>query len=110
MTDVASMTVVLRNYVGGEWRGVEGVEGVETLRDIDPATGEVVAEVPLSGTAEVREAVEAARAAQPAWRDVPPQRRARAVLALRDGLLAFKLPLTLAPFTGLQALFAESHP
>jgi len=76
---------LLRNYVGGEWREVEGVG---TLDDVDPATGEVVAEVPLSGAAEVRAAVDAARAAQPAWRGVPPQRRARAVLALRDGLLA----------------------
>jgi len=76
---------VLRNYVGGEWRDVEGVE---TLEDVDPATGDVVAEVPLSGATEVRAAVDAARAAQPGWRGVPPQRRARAVLALRDGLLA----------------------
>ena len=35
----------------------------------------------------MREAVEAARAAQPAWREVPPQRRARALLALREELL-----------------------
>jgi len=75
----------LRNYVGGEWRDVEGVG---TLADVEPATGEVVAEVPLSGAAEVRAAAEAALAVQPAWRAVPPQRRARAVLALRDGLLA----------------------
>ena len=75
----------LRNYVDGEWRSAEGVE---TLPDIDPATGEVVAEVPLSGAGEVRSAVEAAQSAQHAWRDVPPQRRARAVLALRDGLLS----------------------
>ena len=32
-------------------------------------------------------AVEAARAAQPGWRAVPPQQRARAVLALREELL-----------------------
>jgi len=75
----------LENHVGGEWRSVEGVR---TLDDVDPVTGEVVAQVPLSGAGEVRSAVEAARAAQPAWRDVPPQRRARAVLALRDGLLS----------------------
>jgi malonate-semialdehyde dehydrogenase (acetylating)/methylmalonate-semialdehyde dehydrogenase len=43
--------------------------------------------VPLSGSAEVGAAVEAARAAQPGWRDTPPQRRARAVLALREELL-----------------------
>jgi malonate-semialdehyde dehydrogenase (acetylating) / methylmalonate-semialdehyde dehydrogenase len=74
----------LRNYVGGEWRAVEGVE---TLADVDPASGETVAEVPLSGAAEVRAAVAAAEAAQPGWRAVPPQKRARAVLALREELL-----------------------
>jgi malonate-semialdehyde dehydrogenase (acetylating)/methylmalonate-semialdehyde dehydrogenase len=76
---------VLENYVGGGWRSVDGAK---KLDDIDPASGEVVAEVPLSGAGEVRSAVEAARAAQRTWRDVPPQRRARAVLALRDGLLS----------------------
>ena len=34
---------------------------------------------------EIGAAAEAARAAQPGWRAVPPQQRARAVLALRDG-------------------------
>ncbi len=43
--------------------------------------------VPLSGAAAVDEAVVAARAAQPGWRAVPPQQRARAVLALRAELL-----------------------
>jgi malonate-semialdehyde dehydrogenase (acetylating)/methylmalonate-semialdehyde dehydrogenase len=76
---------VLENYIGGEWRPVDEIE---TLADVDPVTGEVVAEVPLSGASEVREVVKAARAAQRAWRDVSPQRRARAVLALRDGLLS----------------------
>jgi malonate-semialdehyde dehydrogenase (acetylating) / methylmalonate-semialdehyde dehydrogenase len=74
----------LANYVGGMWRAADDVA---TLDDIDPATGEVVALAPLSGARQVREAVEAARAAQPGWRGVPPQRRARAVLALREGLL-----------------------
>ncbi|HEV7769874.1 MAG TPA: CoA-acylating methylmalonate-semialdehyde dehydrogenase [Solirubrobacterales bacterium] len=74
----------LANYVGGEWRQAEGVEW---LPDIDPVSGETVAEVPLSGAAQVSKAVAAARAAQPAWREVPPQQRARAVLALREELL-----------------------
>jgi malonate-semialdehyde dehydrogenase (acetylating)/methylmalonate-semialdehyde dehydrogenase len=74
----------LANYVDGGWREVDGVE---TLDDVDPVSGETVARVPLSGTAEVRAAVEAARAAQPLWREVPPQRRARALLALREELL-----------------------
>ncbi len=76
---------LLRNYVAGEW---VGRDGLETLADVDPVSGATVAEVPLSEAAEVRAAVEAARAAQPGWREVPPQRRARAVLALREGLLA----------------------
>jgi malonate-semialdehyde dehydrogenase (acetylating)/methylmalonate-semialdehyde dehydrogenase len=81
----------LPNYVGGAWRPVVGVE---TLEDVDPASGEVVARVPLSGARHVREAVEAARGAQRAWREVPPQRRARAVLALRDELLRRRAELT----------------
>jgi malonate-semialdehyde dehydrogenase (acetylating) / methylmalonate-semialdehyde dehydrogenase len=75
--------VRLANYVGGMWRAVDDVA---TLDDVDPATGEVSALVPLSGARQVREAVEAARAAQPGWREVPPQRRARALLALRAEL------------------------
>jgi malonate-semialdehyde dehydrogenase (acetylating) / methylmalonate-semialdehyde dehydrogenase len=74
----------LRNYAGGEW--VE-VEGVEALADVDPVSGETSVEVPLSGSAEIDAAVKAARAAQPAWRETPPQKRARALLALRAELL-----------------------
>jgi len=74
----------LDNYIGGEWRSADRVETVE---DVDPVSGEVVAQVPLSGADEVREAVAAARAVQREWRDVPPQRRARAVLALREELI-----------------------
>jgi malonate-semialdehyde dehydrogenase (acetylating) / methylmalonate-semialdehyde dehydrogenase len=77
-------TARLANYVGGGWRPADAVE---TLDDVDPATGEIAALVPLSGAKQVREAVEAARAAQPGWREVSPQRRARAVLALREELV-----------------------
>jgi len=75
----------LANYVGGEWREAGGAG---TLDDVDPASGEVAALAPLSDRQQVREAVEAARGAQPGWRAVPPQRRARALLALREQLLA----------------------
>jgi malonate-semialdehyde dehydrogenase (acetylating)/methylmalonate-semialdehyde dehydrogenase len=77
--------LILRNYVGGSWCEPPGVEELE---DFNPASGEVAARVPLCGAREVREAVEAAREAQPGWRAVPPQRRARALLALREGLEA----------------------
>jgi malonate-semialdehyde dehydrogenase (acetylating) / methylmalonate-semialdehyde dehydrogenase len=74
----------LRNYIGGGWVDAEAPAG--TLEDRDPATGELAAMVPLSGPGDVDAAVTAARAAQPAWRDVAPQRRARAVMALRLAL------------------------
>ncbi len=62
------------------------VEGVDWLEDVDPAGGSVSALVPLSGAAEIDAAVAAARAAFPAWRATPPQRRARVVMALREEL------------------------
>jgi malonate-semialdehyde dehydrogenase (acetylating) / methylmalonate-semialdehyde dehydrogenase len=74
----------LPNYIGGTWADAEGVE---TLADVDPASGETLAQVPLSGAAEVAAAVAAARAALPGWRATPPQRRAGAILALREELL-----------------------
>ncbi len=81
----------LRNFVGGAF--VDAATE-ETLEDRDPATGEIAARVPLSGTADVDAAVRAARQAQPGWRAVPPQDRARAVLALRDALVAHRDELT----------------
>jgi len=81
----------LKNFVGGSF--VDATVG-RTLEDRDPATGELAARVPLSGAADVDAAVRAARQAQPEWRAVPPQQRARAVLALRDALVADREELT----------------
>ena len=79
VTDVQT----LRNYVGGEFRQAAVTS---TLEDRDPATGELAAHVPLSGEADVDQAVRAARDAFPAWRGTPPQQRARAMMALREAL------------------------
>jgi malonate-semialdehyde dehydrogenase (acetylating) / methylmalonate-semialdehyde dehydrogenase len=76
----------LPNYVAGSW--VEARAPGGTLEDRDPATGELAARVPLSGADDVDAAVRAARDAQPAWRELAPQRRARAVMALREALSA----------------------
>ncbi len=76
--------VTLPNYIGGRFTDVEDVEALE---DHDPASGELLARVPLSGSAAVDAAVKAARTAAPQWRSVPVQRRARVVLALREALL-----------------------
>ncbi len=75
----------LRNYVAGEWRQAGSTE---TLDDVNPASGELTALVPLSGAADVDAAVVAASAAQHEWRRLAPQRRARAVIALREALWA----------------------
>jgi malonate-semialdehyde dehydrogenase (acetylating) / methylmalonate-semialdehyde dehydrogenase len=83
-TTVAPTRVAtLDNYVDGAWAAAGTAD---TLDDIDPATGQLAARVPLSGAADVDAAVRAARRAQPAWRAIPPQRRARAMIALRDTL------------------------
>jgi malonate-semialdehyde dehydrogenase (acetylating)/methylmalonate-semialdehyde dehydrogenase len=73
----------LRNYVGGRW--VESVTS-EHIEDVDPATGRLLAQVPLSTAGDVDAAARAARAAQPDWAAVPIARRARAVFALREAL------------------------
>src|SRR3954470_15999828 len=77
----------LQNYVGGRW---VDASPSDALDDRDPATGELAARIPLSGAGEVDAAVRAAREAQPAWRDVPPQERARAVMALREVLVSHR--------------------
>jgi malonate-semialdehyde dehydrogenase (acetylating)/methylmalonate-semialdehyde dehydrogenase len=55
-------------YVGGEW---VKPSGRATLPVTNPATGEVLAEVPLATAADVEHAVETAHAGFLAWRDVP---------------------------------------
>jgi malonate-semialdehyde dehydrogenase (acetylating)/methylmalonate-semialdehyde dehydrogenase len=55
-------------YVNGEWTKPAGRA---TLPVTNPATGEILAEVPLATTADVDHAVETAHAAYLKWRDVP---------------------------------------
>ena len=68
-----------KNFVGGQW--VDAVEG-GTMEVHNPATGDVIAEVP-SGTAEdVDRAVQAARAALPEWLETTPGERSELLLKL----------------------------
>ena len=87
----ASDAEVLKNYIGGEW--VESA-ATDSIDDVDPATGEVLARVPLSTAADVDAAARAARAAQPGWAAVAVARRARAVFALREALWSHRDELT----------------
>jgi succinate-semialdehyde dehydrogenase/glutarate-semialdehyde dehydrogenase len=52
------------NLIGGAWVGADGGKVLEVN---DPATGEVVGTVPMSGRPETRRAIEAAAAAFPGW-------------------------------------------
>jgi len=70
----------LRNYVGGEWLS----PAANAYLDItNPATGEQLGRVPLSGTREVEQAVAAAQTAFLKWREVPPVVRARYLFKLK---------------------------
>jgi succinate-semialdehyde dehydrogenase/glutarate-semialdehyde dehydrogenase len=56
------------NFIDGEWRS--GAGGAVDLV-VDPATGDVIAEVASSTAADVDAAVDAAARAFPAWRGSP---------------------------------------
>jgi acyl-CoA reductase-like NAD-dependent aldehyde dehydrogenase len=58
----------------------------ETFEDLDPFTGDVVAQVPAGGAEEARQAVEAAAAAFPAWAESLPADRQRIFLEAADVL------------------------
>jgi acyl-CoA reductase-like NAD-dependent aldehyde dehydrogenase len=60
----------------------------ETLRCISPVDGSVYAERPLATDAELAAAIEAAKAAQRAWRRVPLAERARICTAAVEAMLA----------------------
>jgi acyl-CoA reductase-like NAD-dependent aldehyde dehydrogenase len=53
-----------------------------TFQSVDPATGEVLAEVPLADEAAVDAAVTAAREAQPGWARVDPGQRTRLLFSM----------------------------
>ena len=56
------------NYIRGRW---QSAETGETLPVVNPGTGDILASVPLSTTAEVGQAVAGARTAFPDWRKTP---------------------------------------
>ncbi len=79
-------TRLLENYVAGRWAPAVAASG--ELDVTNPATGAVLARVPLSGAADLDGAVAAARGALPVWRDVSTIARARKLFELRQRLVA----------------------
>ncbi|MHA6909431.1 NAD-dependent succinate-semialdehyde dehydrogenase [Ralstonia pseudosolanacearum] len=71
-------------FLAGTWADAD--DG--GTRDVtDPATGRVIGTVPAMGAAETRRAIEAAQAAQRAWRKVTARERAKILRKLADLML-----------------------
>jgi malonate-semialdehyde dehydrogenase (acetylating)/methylmalonate-semialdehyde dehydrogenase len=69
------------NYIDGEWRHSQARE---CLNVVNPATAEILGQVPLSPAAEVAQAAEAAAAAFPGWRRTPPPQRIQYLFQLKN--------------------------
>jgi len=69
------------NYIGGQY--LDDPNGLE-ITSIYPATGEVIAKLNSASAATVNRAVEAARAAQPAWAAMAPVERGRILRRAAD--------------------------
>jgi len=68
------------NRIGAEWRAARAGE---TVPIVDPATGELLAAMPLSSADEVNDAVRAASAAFLSWRRMPPGERIQPLFRLK---------------------------
>jgi betaine-aldehyde dehydrogenase len=76
---------VLQNFVAGQY--VDALDG-RTAALIDPSTGEVFAEAPVSGEADVDAAMQAAARGFETWRDATPSERSRALQRIADAIEA----------------------
>jgi len=96
-TAVESTYGTLSNFVGGQRRAVDGA----TMPVHAPATGNIIAHVPMSGATDVDLAVRAARAALPAWSATPIKERVQVFFRYRT--------LVEKHLDELSALIVEEH-
>src|SRR3954452_22337352 len=85
MATTTPSTRLLDNYVAGRWTPASGDDALDVT---NPATGDVLARVPMSARSDLDAAVAAAREALPAWRAGSAIGRAQKLFALREGLTA----------------------
>ncbi len=71
---------LLKNFVDGTWEAAAASQAIPVR---DPATGDVLAEAPLSGERDVARAVDAASKALPAWRRTPAGDRIQPLFRLK---------------------------
>ena len=74
---------ILRNFVGGA--AVDSADG-RTSDLVDPSTGRVFAQAPVSSPADVDAAMQAAATAFETWRDATPSERQKALLRIADAI------------------------
>lgn len=74
-------TDALPNYINGHWRASSATEYLEV---VNPATQEVLAQVPLSPASEVDEAASQAALAFLSWRRTPPTERVQYLFKLKN--------------------------
>ncbi len=77
------MSERVRNYIGGQWTESKSSEWQDV---VNPATGEVLASVPLNGGQDVADAAKAAQAAYLEWRVTPPGDRIQYLFKLKQAL------------------------
>ncbi len=77
------MTLKIENFIGGS-----SAAAPETGPVVNPATGETIAEAPLSSTETVDKAVAAAKAAFDEWSVATPMDRSNAMLKIADAIEA----------------------
>ena len=79
-TEAGTTTPVIGHFIGGE----PVPDSANTQAVYNPATGEVVRHVALADKATVEQAIEAAAAAFPAWRETPVAKRARIMFRFKE--------------------------
>jgi betaine-aldehyde dehydrogenase len=77
-------TRTLQNFIGGKFVDSEG----EAMDLVNPSTGEVFAQAPVSTSAEIDAAFKAAADAFPGWRDATPSQRSLALLGIATSVSA----------------------
>jgi acyl-CoA reductase-like NAD-dependent aldehyde dehydrogenase len=97
---------MIRNLIGKDWR--TPVDGVASLPVFNPATGEVIEQVPLSGDREVDAAVTAAAKAYAEWsRTAVMERvfRERVEAGMTGINVPIAQPFAFFPFSGWKGSF-----
>jgi malonate-semialdehyde dehydrogenase (acetylating)/methylmalonate-semialdehyde dehydrogenase len=77
-------TIVIKNFINGKWMEAQTSQYEQV---INPATGEVIANVPLSSRQDIEQAVVASREAFEAWRETSITERSRLMFKLHALLL-----------------------